>query len=80
MIDYFGSRHVRAQRPALPHGIGNGLVMILSLLNVFVHSRDAYTSVMPSGLILSAIVVLLLGGTAWLGGSLTYRHRVGVAN
>ena len=79
MID-FSSRQVRAQRPAWPHAIGNVVVMVLELVNAFVHSRDAYTSVVPTGLTLSVVSVLILLVTAWLGGSLTYRHRVGVAN
>ncbi len=33
---------------------------LLSLLNVFVHSRDAWTSVVPQGISLSAIVTILL--------------------
>ena len=60
--------------------LGNILVMLLSLVNVFVHSRDAYTSVVPTGLILSATVVVLLAVTSWLGGSMVYRHRIGVSS
>jgi uncharacterized membrane protein len=33
---------------------------LLSVLNAFVHSRDAWTSVVPQGIALSAIVTLLL--------------------
>jgi uncharacterized membrane protein len=33
---------------------------LLSLLNAFVHSRDAWTSVVPQGIWLSGIVALLL--------------------
>ena len=33
---------------------------LLSLLNVFVHSRDGWTSVVPEGISLSAIVTILL--------------------
>jgi uncharacterized membrane protein len=33
---------------------------LLSLLNVFIHSRDAWTSVVPQGIALSAIVTVLL--------------------
>jgi uncharacterized membrane protein len=33
---------------------------ILSIVNVFVHTRDAWTSVMPTGITLSAIVAILL--------------------
>ncbi|MFD1612806.1 DUF2231 domain-containing protein [Sphingomonas tabacisoli] len=78
LIDYIGNRQVRARRPATPHMILNILVWLLSLLNAFVHSRDGWTAVVPQGLILSGIVVLLLLVSAWLGGSLTYRHGVGV--
>jgi uncharacterized membrane protein len=40
---------------------------LLSLLNVFVHSRDAWTSVMPQGIALSVIVTILLLASA-IGG------------
>jgi hypothetical protein len=46
--------------------------------NTLVHTRDAWTSVVPTGLILSAIVVLILPVTGWLGWSMVYRHGVGV--
>lgn len=79
LTDFFSSRAVRAVGAAWFHGAGNGLALILSLFNVFVHSRDAYTSVVPTGLILSALVVLILVVTGWLGGELVFRHRVGVS-
>lgn len=78
-VDYFGDRRVRAQKPATPHMALNVLAMLLSLVNAFVHSRDGWTAVVPQGLILSGIVVLILGVSAWLGGSLTYKHAVGVS-
>jgi uncharacterized membrane protein len=80
MIDFFGDRAVRSIAAAWVHGIGNGIVMLLALWNVFVHSRDAWTSVVPTGLILSIVTVVLMGVTGWLGGTLVYRHRVGVRN
>ena len=78
MIDYFGDRRVRAQRPATLHMLLNVTAYVLELFNIFVHSRDAYTSVVPTGLILSAITVLILLVSSWLGGSLVYKHGVGV--
>jgi uncharacterized membrane protein len=79
LIDFLGNRLIRAQPPAWPHVIGNAAVLILATLNMFVHSRDAWTSVVPAGLILSAAVVLVLLFTGWLGWSMVYRYRVGVA-
>ncbi len=40
----------------------------LSLINAFVHSRDAWTSVVPQGILLSAVSTILLiiaGARGW---------------
>ncbi|HVJ41878.1 MAG TPA: DUF2231 domain-containing protein [Dongiaceae bacterium] len=80
LIDFFGDRLVRTHRYAWMHMIGNALAWVLSLFNAFVHSRDAWTSVVPAGLILSAAVVVILLFTGWMGWSLVYRHRIGVTD
>ncbi|WP_225142755.1 MULTISPECIES: DUF2231 domain-containing protein [unclassified Bradyrhizobium] len=79
LIDFLGNRLVRAQAPAWPHLIGNVVVLILSMVNLMIHMRDGWTSVWPSGLALSALTVLILPITGWLGWALVYRHGVGVA-
>jgi len=78
-IDFFSNRMIRAQAPAWPHVIGNAVALILGILNMFIHSRDGWTSVVPWGLALSAITVLILLFTGWMGWSMVYRYRVGVA-
>jgi uncharacterized membrane protein len=78
VIDFFGVRPVRRLRAAWIHALGNGLVLLLSIVNAFVHSRDAYTSVVPTGLTLSAVVVVILLVTGWNGWSMVYRHGIGV--
>jgi uncharacterized membrane protein len=55
---------------------GNALALVLAIINSFVHSRDAYTSVVPEGLILSALTVLIMLVTGWMGWELVYRHRL----
>jgi uncharacterized membrane protein len=79
LVDYFGDRQVRAQRAALPHGLLGIVAWLLELLNAFVHSRDGWTAVVPQGLILSGLVTLILLVSGWLGVTLSYRDRVGVA-
>ena len=78
MIDFFGDPRIRKLRAAWIHGAGNVTALILSIFNCLIHTRDAYTSVVPSGLILSALVVLILLVTGWNGWALVYRHGVGV--
>ncbi len=60
------------RRPVGIIAIGSLLVLALGLLNNLVHSRDAWTSVMPEGLALSAITVLVILVTVWLGSRATY--------
>ncbi len=78
LIDFVSSARIRSLAPAWPHVIGNALVVLLSIINAFVHSRDGYTAVVPTGLFLSALVVVLMAFTSWLGREMVFRHRVGV--
>ncbi len=78
LIDFLGSRVIRALAPAWPHVIGNLVVLALATVNMLVHTRDAWTSVVPWGLVLSAAVVLILLFTGWMGWSMVHRYRVGV--
>jgi uncharacterized membrane protein len=78
LIDFFGEQRIRQLRSAWIHGLGNVAVIILSIFNALVHTRDAYTSVVPAGLTLSALVVVILLVTGWNGWSMVYRHGVGV--
>jgi uncharacterized membrane protein len=65
------------QRPAWFRALGYTAGVLVSLLNVFVHSRDGYTAVVPTGLTLSAIVVVILLPYAVAGGwTLTTRRGV----
>jgi uncharacterized membrane protein len=75
MIDLAGRK--RIERPAWPRVVGYALAVLLSVVNAFVHSRDGYTAVVPSGLTLSALVVVVLLFTAWVGMALANRQRVG---
>ncbi len=78
LIDFLGDRRIRALPQAWIHGAGNALALALAILNAMVHTRDAYTSVVPTGLILSALVVLILVVTGWNGWDMVYRHGVGL--
>jgi len=53
---------------------GFSVAALLSLLNALVHSRDAYTAVVPEGLALSAIVSVILVIIGWRGWSVSARQ------
>lgn len=79
LVDFISNPAIRAQSPAWPHAIGNGVALVLATLNMLVHTHDAWTSVVPWGLALSSAVVVILLFTAWMGWSMVYRHGVAVA-
>ena len=77
-IDFFGRRLMRNDAAGWPYIIGNIVLLVLATLNTLVHTHDAWTSVVPWGLTLSALVVLAFVLTAWMGWPVIYRRRVEV--
>jgi uncharacterized membrane protein len=59
-IDWFIGRLVGRYRPTFVFLLGNVMVLAMSFLNSLVHSRDAWTSVVPIGVGLSAVVAVLI--------------------
>jgi uncharacterized membrane protein len=78
--DFFGDKRVRDLSAARRHMIGNLSAVVLALVNFVLRFGDAEAAVLPTGLILSAIVALILVYTGWQGGELVFRHRVGVSD
>lgn len=79
IVDMAVNRRTRRAGPAWPHAVGTTIALVLAVINAFVHSRDGYTSVVPTGLTLSVIVVLLLAISNWWGAELAARQTMGVA-
>jgi uncharacterized membrane protein len=75
LIDVAGRRNI--ERPAWARVVGYAVAVLLSLINAFVHSRDGYTAVVPTGLMLSGIVVVVLLLVALTGMALPSRSRAG---
>lgn len=68
LVYFLRDRRVRAAPLAWPYALTSLVAALLSVVNAFVHSRDGYTAVVPTGLTLSAVVVLLMLLAAWMGG------------
>jgi uncharacterized membrane protein len=58
---------VRRIRPPWLAVLGGIVVLVLAAINNFVHTADGWTAVVPYGLTLSALTVLAMIVTAWLG-------------
>jgi uncharacterized membrane protein len=60
-------RHRRGamRRPVWPAALCAVVALAAAFINNLVHSRDAWTSVVPYGLALSVVTVLAMAATAW---------------
>ena len=67
VVGFLKDPRIRQLRSSWVHLRGSLAAVVLSIFNALVHTRDAYTSVVPAGLILSALVVLILLVTGWNG-------------
>jgi uncharacterized membrane protein len=75
VVDLAFSRRIEWR--AWPRAVGYATAVLISLVNAFVHSRDGHTAVVPTGLMLSGLVVAVLILTAWAGAALADRQRIG---
>lgn len=78
LLSLMTNRRRRTQRFSWSVVLGSLVVLVVALFNNFVHSRDAWTSVVPTGLALSAVTVLAMLVTAWLAANAGRRRDVGV--
>jgi uncharacterized membrane protein len=80
LIDAVGRHRNLTSAPVWPRALATAVAFALAFINVLVHSRDGYTAVVPTGLILSGLVVVILLCTAWMGWKAAYAYRAGVLN
>lgn len=57
----------RKRRPSWLAVFGGIAVMLLAIVNSFVHTADGWTAVVPYGLALSVLTVLAMMITGWFG-------------
>jgi uncharacterized membrane protein len=73
LIDFISRREIRAIGAAWLHAVVGAVVLVLAIVNSFVHSGDGWTAVVPYGLILSTVTVALMLVAALLGRSMIHR-------
>lgn len=76
-VDFFTRERIRRHPTAQQHAIGNTLAILLTAVNAWLRMGPAGDAVLPYGIVLSAVVVLIIAYTGWLGGEMSYRHLFG---
>lgn len=73
VIILIANRRLPRMQPIWPVVVGCVSVLVIGFINNLVHSRDAWTSVVPTGLALSALTVILMLVVAWFGFAAAHR-------
>lgn len=83
-VDFVGRRSVRSHTAAWVHAGGNAAAMAIGVASLAYRARhasmddDRSKAIVPAGLALSVAAGALLAITGWLGGELSFRHRIGL--
>jgi uncharacterized membrane protein len=80
LTDFMGEERIRSLSAAWHHLVGNVVVVLLSLWNWYRRYDLGDAAVVPTGLLISLVVVLILLYTGWRGWEMVYQHRVGVSD
>jgi uncharacterized membrane protein len=80
LTDFLGEVRIRQLSTAWLHMIGNVVAVLLSAVNWYLRFDGGETAVLPTGILISLLVVLILVYTGWQGGKLVFVGRVGVAD
>lgn len=78
LTDFLGDRRIRALRAAWYHMIGNVVLVLIELVNLWQRLEVGDQFIVPTGLALSAVGTLLLLFNGWKGWEMVYRHRVAI--
>jgi uncharacterized membrane protein len=78
LVDVLSDSQIRNLGDAWLHAGGNVIAVVLELYNWYMRYQGG--AIVPTGLILSLVVVLILLFTGWKGWEMVYRHKVGVAD
>lgn len=78
LTDFLGDKRIQGS-DAIKHALANVTAVVLEILNLFIRLRSDQ-QIPRTGIILSAVVVLILLYSGWMGGKLVFRHGIGVSD
>lgn len=79
LIGHFRHRSHGNKTMGIAHGVISISIFIVELFNSFIHARDGWTSVVPTGLTLSVIAVILIAINGYVGWRLERDPSVRIA-
>jgi uncharacterized membrane protein len=79
LADFLGDRRIRDLSDSWWHAGGNIVAVVIELVNFYTRYSEGTAAILPTGLVLSLVVVCIMMFTGWKGWDMVSRHHVGVA-
>ena len=76
LTDFLGDKRIQGS-DAIKHAVANVTAVVLELVNLLLR-RGNDDFICSTGVWISAVVVLILLYSGWMGGNLVFKHGVGV--
>lgn len=76
--DFLLVREIRNHISAWNHAVVAVMLLAFAAAGVWLRWPDPVRAVWPWGLLLSSVTGLVVGSAGWLGGTLSFRHGIGV--
>jgi len=78
LTDFLGDKRIQGG-DAVKHMLANVTAVVLEVVNLVLRlNNDAFIA--STGVYISAVVVLILAYSGWMGGKLVYKHGIGVSD
>lgn len=74
IVDMVMTPGLRSSRAFWTYALCGLVVLLLAVINSLVHAGDGWTGIVPWGLALSALTVVAMVVTSWVGRSLPFRR------
>src|SRR6476661_2172664 len=76
LTDFLGDKRIQGS-DAIKHALANVTAVVLELVNLFLRLKNP-DSIASTCVYLSLVVVVILAYSGWKGGTLVYKHGIGV--
>lgn len=77
LVDMMMMPHLRRSRAFWAYALCALVVLLLAVINSLIHAGDGWTAIVPWGLAISALTVVAMVVTSWVGRSLPLRPGQG---
>jgi uncharacterized membrane protein len=75
LVDFLTIERARVHKAGWFHALGNGIAVVVGIVNLLMRWADPAAAVIWRGIMLSGLTAVVLAISGWFGGELAYRYK-----